>query len=126
MAANAAPKGARAQLLRLAPGASASRADAAGAALRLPWWAFGTVPEEAGLGARIYPALSALNVRDVEALAREGARIRELIRSVPLPAAIAEQARSEHVPGRRDARGAHDGPRLGAGDEARQRRRRRS
>src|SRR5687768_10657108 len=49
--------------------------------------------EEAGLAAQIYPALSRLDLRDMEALAREGARIRELIRSAPLPAAIAEQVR---------------------------------
>jgi pyruvate,water dikinase len=52
--------------------------------------------EEAGLAAQIYPALSRLDLRDMEALAREGARIRELIRSAPLPAAIAEQVRAAY------------------------------
>jgi pyruvate, water dikinase len=45
---------------------------------------------EAGLADQIYPALAKLDVRDVRALAREGARIREAIRSAPLPAAVAE------------------------------------
>lgn len=52
--------------------------------------------EEAGLAAQIYPALSRLDLSDVEALAREGARVRELIRSAPLPAAIAEQVRGAY------------------------------
>ncbi|HTV19247.1 MAG TPA: phosphoenolpyruvate synthase, partial [Polyangiaceae bacterium] len=52
--------------------------------------------EDAGLGAQIYPALSRLDVRDVEALAREGARIRELVRSAPLPEPIAEQVRAAY------------------------------
>ena len=45
--------------------------------------------EAAGLTQQLYPALSALDVRDVEALAREGHRIRTLIRSAPLPEAVA-------------------------------------
>jgi pyruvate, water dikinase len=41
--------------------------------------------EAAGLSSQIYPALASLDVRDVTALAREGSRIRALIRSAPLP-----------------------------------------
>jgi pyruvate,water dikinase len=52
--------------------------------------------EDAGLATRIYPALSRLDVQDVDALAREGARIRELIRSAPLPEAIAEEVRTAY------------------------------
>jgi pyruvate,water dikinase len=40
---------------------------------------------EGELADRIYPALERLDVRDVQALAREGQRIRDLIRSAPLP-----------------------------------------
>src|SRR5690606_29821270 len=36
--------------------------------------------ERSGLAAQIYPQLAQLDVQDVEALAREGARIRALIR----------------------------------------------
>jgi pyruvate,water dikinase len=52
--------------------------------------------EAAGLAAQIYPALARLDLRDVEALAREGARIRDLIRSAPLPEAIAEEVRAAY------------------------------
>jgi pyruvate,water dikinase len=52
--------------------------------------------EDAGLAAQIYPALSRLDVRDVESLAREGSRVRELIRAAPLPDAIAEQVRAAY------------------------------
>ncbi|MEY4543985.1 MAG: phosphoenolpyruvate synthase [Pseudomonadota bacterium] len=45
---------------------------------------------------QIYPALERLDVRDVTALAREGQRIRELIRSAPLSAAISEQVTSAY------------------------------
>jgi pyruvate,water dikinase len=45
--------------------------------------------ESAGLNSQIYPALARLDLRDVEALAREGNRIRALIRSAPLPDDIA-------------------------------------
>src|SRR5262245_57549526 len=44
-----------------------------------------------GLQQQIYPALERLDVRDVAALAREGLRIRELIRSAPLPGALADE-----------------------------------
>ncbi len=44
---------------------------------------------EGELAAQIYPALARLDVRDVEALAREGQRIRTLIRSAPLPESVA-------------------------------------
>src|SRR6187551_2042829 len=47
--------------------------------------------EGAGLASQIYPALARLDVRDVAALAREGARIRDLIRSEALPSAVAEE-----------------------------------
>jgi pyruvate,water dikinase len=44
------------------------------------------------LGPSIYGSLERLDVRDVPALEREGTRIRELIRSAPLPPAVAEEA----------------------------------
>jgi pyruvate,water dikinase len=47
----------------------------------------------AGLADQIYPGLARLDVRDVEALAREGARIRSLLRSAALPDAVAEGVR---------------------------------
>ena len=47
--------------------------------------------EGAGLASQIYPALARLDVRDVAALAREGARIRDLIRSAALPSGVAEE-----------------------------------
>jgi hypothetical protein len=49
--------------------------------------------EAAGLADQIYPGLARLDVRDVEALAREGARIRGLLRSAALPEAVAEGVR---------------------------------
>lgn len=47
----------------------------------------------AGLADQIYPALARLDVRDVDALAREGARIRSLIRSAALPSAVTDGVR---------------------------------
>jgi len=52
--------------------------------------------DDAGLANQIYPALERLDVNDVAALAREGARIRALIRSAPLPDAVAESVRSAY------------------------------
>jgi pyruvate,water dikinase len=52
--------------------------------------------EQAGLASQIYPALSRLDVADVEALAREGVRIRELIRSAPLPETIVAEVRAAY------------------------------
>jgi pyruvate,water dikinase len=52
--------------------------------------------DAAGLTHQIYPALERLDVHDVAALAREGARIRALIRSAPLPDAVAEAVRSAY------------------------------
>jgi pyruvate,water dikinase len=51
---------------------------------------------DAGLADQIYPALERLNVQDVAALAREGARIRTLIRSAPLPDTVAEHVRAAY------------------------------
>ncbi len=45
----------------------------------------------AGMAEQIYPALARLDVSDVSALAREGRRIRNLIRSAPLPDAVATE-----------------------------------
>ena len=45
---------------------------------------------------QIYPALERLDVRDVQALAREGQRIRDLIRSVPLSQQIAEEIKAAY------------------------------
>ncbi|HWO09300.1 MAG TPA: PEP/pyruvate-binding domain-containing protein, partial [Polyangiaceae bacterium] len=45
----------------------------------------------AGLAPEIYPALAQLDVRDVHALAREGSRIRALVRSAPLPTRLAAE-----------------------------------
>ena len=52
--------------------------------------------DDAGLASQIYPALDRLDVQDVAALAREGARIRTLIRSAPLPGAVAESVRDAY------------------------------
>ena len=52
--------------------------------------------EDSGLASQIYPALGRLDVRDVEALAREGARIRALIRSAALPETIAEDVKAAY------------------------------
>jgi len=40
---------------------------------------------------QIYPALERLDVRDVQALAREGQRIRDLIRAAPLPDGLSDE-----------------------------------
>jgi pyruvate, water dikinase len=45
--------------------------------------------ENGGLADKIYPSLAQLDVNDVEALAREGQRIRALIRTAPLPSEVA-------------------------------------
>ncbi len=58
--------------------------------------AFSAHLRAAELEEQIFPALERLDVRDVAALAREGQRIRELIRSAPLPAAISEQVRAAY------------------------------
>jgi pyruvate,water dikinase len=52
--------------------------------------------EAAGLASQIYPALARLDVSDVEALSREGARIRALIRAAALPEAIAEDVKTAY------------------------------
>lgn len=52
--------------------------------------------DEACLADEIYPALERLDVRDVVALAREGARIRALIRAAPLPASVAASVRDAY------------------------------
>ena len=48
------------------------------------------------LDEQIYPALERLDVRDVSALAREGQRIRELIRGVPLSSEIASEIQAAY------------------------------
>ncbi len=52
---------------------------------------------EAGIEAEIQASLDALDVRDVEALARTGAAIRERIAAAKLPAAIASEARDAYA-----------------------------
>ncbi len=52
--------------------------------------------EAAGIVDQIYPALSRLDVSDVTALAREGQRIRTLIRSAPLPDSVSRDVREAY------------------------------
>jgi pyruvate,water dikinase len=48
--------------------------------------------EEAGIGAEIYSILDRLDPHDVEALSRAGARVRDLVRSAPLPKVVETHA----------------------------------
>ncbi len=51
---------------------------------------------EAGIEGELYAALDDLDVRDVQALAKVGARARKLIRSAPLPPAVARDVREAY------------------------------
>src|SRR5690349_18622740 len=58
--------------------------------------AYSTHLAASGLDEQIYPALDRLDVQDVSALAREGQRIRELIRTAPLPDQVVAAVKSAY------------------------------
>jgi len=59
--------------------------------------AFETHITASHLGDQIYPALERLDVHDVQALAREGQRVRDLIRSAPLPQGLDAQIQEAYL-----------------------------
>jgi len=52
---------------------------------------------EAGIAHEIYAALDALDVRDLEALGRVAARVRDLVAHAPLPAAVWEEVEAAYA-----------------------------